>query len=87
VTELTTSGALAGNYDPSGASFDEPQSMAIDASGNAWTVNYDGASVTEITSGGALVGNFAPAGAHLSNSVSLAIDASGNVCVANSDSP
>jgi len=42
VTELTSSGGLVGNFAPSGANFNDPSSVAIDALGNLWVPNFDG---------------------------------------------
>ena len=39
VTELTSSGGLAGNFAPSGANFSSPFGVAIDAAGNVWVTN------------------------------------------------
>jgi streptogramin lyase len=83
VTELTSSGEVAGNYDPAGANFDDPVGVAIDAGGNAWMVNQAGESVTELTSSGSLAGNYDPAGANFDNPGDPAIDAAGNVWVPN----
>ncbi|HKN01738.1 MAG TPA: NHL repeat-containing protein [Candidatus Binataceae bacterium] len=55
VTELTSSGTLAGNFAPSGASFNVPQGVAIDAAGNVWVTNYNGNSVTELIGAARLV--------------------------------
>ena len=48
VTELTSSGGLAGNFAPSGAGFDIPDGVAIDAAGNVWAANASGNTVAEI---------------------------------------
>ncbi len=87
VTELSSSGGLAGNFAPSGANFNGPGFLAIDAGGNVWVTNPgnprgSGNSVTELTSGGGLVGNFAPSGANFQDPLGVAIDAGGNVWVA-----
>jgi streptogramin lyase len=91
VTELTSSGALAGNYNntnTSGADFSDPISVAIDASGNAWVANLGPSigSITGLTSAGALVGNYNPSGSNINEPLGLAIDASGNVWAASSNS-
>jgi hypothetical protein len=78
---------LALNFAPSGAAFDFPQSLALDAAGNVFTANNHGtsSSVSELTaaSGYATGLNFAPAAAALDTAVSIAVDATGNVFVAN----
>ncbi len=81
VTELTSSGHLAGNFNS--YTFDIPDLVAIDAAGNAWVTNYSGNSVTELTSSGGLAGNFDPGGANFNNPNGMAIDAAGNVWVTN----
>ena len=92
VTELTSSGGLAGNFNninTSGANIDGPQGVAIDADGNVWMDNYGnsgGSSVTELTSSGGLIGNFNntnTSGANFSNAGLMAIDAASNVWVPN----
>ena len=83
MTELTASGGLAGQFAPSGANFNGPGKIAIDAAGNVWVVNALGGSVTELTSSGALVGNFDPSGANFNGPGRIAIDAAGNVWVTN----
>ena len=70
------------NFAPSGASFNSPFGVAIDAGGNAWVANLAGNSVTELTSSGALVGNFL-GGANFNSPVVVAIDALGDAWVAN----
>ena len=62
MTELTSSGGLAGNFAPSGADFFFPVAVAIDAAGNAWVTNEDGNSVTELTSSGAWPATSLPRG-------------------------
>ncbi|MGO9604633.1 MAG: hypothetical protein ACLQAT_14810 [Candidatus Binataceae bacterium] len=84
VTKLTSSG-LAGNFTPSGAGFNLPQGIAIDAAGNVWVTNSGGDSVTELTSSGGLAGNFAPRGAAFDYPDGAAIDAAGNVWVTNTE--
>ena len=83
VTELTSSGGLAGHFDPDGANFDFPGGVAIDAADNVWVANVDGDSVTELTSSGGLAGNFDPSGANFGEPIGVAIDAAGNVWVTN----
>jgi streptogramin lyase len=48
VTELNSTGGLAGNFAPAGANFNEPFVLAIDASGNVWVANQQGNSVSEL---------------------------------------
>ncbi|HEY9159264.1 hypothetical protein [Candidatus Binatus sp.] len=48
VTELNSSGGLAGNFAPGGAGFDLPDGVEIDAAGNVWAANAGGNSVAEI---------------------------------------
>jgi streptogramin lyase len=78
VTELSSSGGLAGSFDPVGANFDEPIAIAIDASGKAWVANFTGNTVTELSSSGGLAGSFDPVGANFDGPNGVAIDASGN---------
>jgi hypothetical protein len=68
-----------------GAELSSPHSIAVDASGNVFAANYQGASVSELTaaSGYATGLNFAPSGAMFSDTESLALDGSGNVFVVN----
>src|SRR5208283_5141437 len=75
VTELTSSGGLAGHFDPDGANFDFPGGVAIDAADNVWVANVDGDSVTELTSSGGLAGNFDPSGANFGEPIGVAIGA------------
>jgi streptogramin lyase len=87
VTELNSSGALVGNFSPSGV-FNAPIAVAVDASGNVWvpnsaTVGTGSNSVTELNSNGALVGNFSQAAANFNAPFDVAIDASGNVWLPN----
>ncbi|HKN01153.1 MAG TPA: hypothetical protein VJX23_11600 [Candidatus Binataceae bacterium] len=79
MTELNSSGGLVGNFAPSGANFNYPYGVTIDAAGNAWVTNAAGSSVTELNSSGGLVGNFAVG----DEPDAVAIDAAGNVWVAN----
>ena len=83
VTELTSSGGLAGNFAPRGANFNGPFAVAIDTASHVWVTNDSGNSVTELTSSGALTGNFAPSGANFLEPEGLAIDAAGNVWMTN----
>jgi streptogramin lyase len=81
---------LALNFNPSGANFNAPSNVAIDAAGNVWLPNFGvpatpGNTVTELNSSGALVGNFNPTGADFNNPFGIAIDAAGNVWVPNAD--
>jgi streptogramin lyase len=91
VTELTSSGTLAGNYNntnTSGANFSDPISVAIDASGDAWIANFFPApgSITALSSAGALVGNYNPSGSHINEPLAVAVDASGDIWVTSSNS-
>ncbi|MGO9604632.1 MAG: hypothetical protein ACLQAT_14805 [Candidatus Binataceae bacterium] len=81
VTELTSSGGLAGNFAPGGANFIDPVGVAIDTAGNAWVVNSFGSSVTALTSGGGLFGYFTPF--HTVNPFQVAIDAAGHIWMVN----
>ncbi len=83
VTELTSSGGLAGNFAPRGANFNGPFAVAIDTASHVWVTNDSGNSVTELTSSGALTGNFAPSGANFLEPEGVAIDAAGNVWMTN----
>ena len=86
VTELTSSGSLAGNFDPSGANFDGPWGVAVDASGDAWVTNEGGNSVTELTPIGGPIGNFNntnTSGANFNIPRGVAIDSSGHIWVMN----
>jgi streptogramin lyase len=77
---------LALNFNPSGAGFNGPQNLAIDASGDAWVGNVSGDSVTELSPSGGLAGNFNnsnTAGAGFSAPYDVAIDISGNVWIPN----
>jgi streptogramin lyase len=85
-TELTSHGALIGNFAPAGANFSNPVGVAIDASGNVWITNMTGNSVTELDSAGALLRNInntnTPAAA-FGGPAGIAIDGAGNVWVGN----
>ena len=91
VTELNSSGGVVGNFNNnnvSGANFNGPQGLAIDARGDVWVTNcgngcFAGDSVTELNSSGGLVGNFAPSGANFFEPEFVAIDAAGNAWVTN----
>ena len=77
---------IALNLAPSGAKFNSPSGVAMDAAGNAWVTNNGANSVTALTSSGALDGYFNntnTSGAKLNNPLGVAIDESGNVWVAN----
>jgi hypothetical protein len=82
VTELNSSGALVGNFSPTGV-FNEPIAVAIDASGDVWVPNASGNTVTQLNSSGAVLGNFSPMGANFNAPFGVAIDALGNVWVPN----
>ena len=58
---------IALNFAPSGANFNLPCGVAIDAAGNVWVANSGGNSVTELTSSGGLAGNFTPSGANFND--------------------
>jgi len=47
VTEMTSLGALAGNFAPVGAALTTPVAAAIDGSGNVWVTNFGYETVTE----------------------------------------
>ncbi len=87
VSELTTSsGYSAGlNFNPAGASFEQPESIQLDGSGNVFAEDSTSNSVSELTASSNYdTGlNFAPAGA-IRNPVAIALDASDNVFVGNS---
>jgi streptogramin lyase len=95
VTELNSSGGLAGNFNSSnasGANFDEPDFVAIDAAGDAWVTNFTGSTVTELLAGcttsSCTADNFNSSnasGANFSEPTGVAIDAAGNVWVTNED--
>ena len=82
VTELTSSGALVGNYDPS-SYLNSPYGIAIDASGNAWVANSNGNTVTKLSSDGSTASNYTPTGSDFDEPQGIAIDASGNAWVTN----
>src|ERR1019366_3635199 len=94
VTELNSSGGLAGNFNSSnasGANFDEPDFVAIDAAGDAWVTNFTSSTVTELLAGcttsSCTADNFNNSntiGANFSLPIGVAIDANGNAWVANS---
>jgi streptogramin lyase len=69
------------NFNPTGANFSAPRTIAIDGGGAAWIANFKGNSVTKLTSSGALAGNFTSGSPRLPYGV--AIDNSGNAWVAN----
>jgi streptogramin lyase len=88
VTELNSSGALVGSYNntnTTGANFNGPDWLAIDASGNVWVPNESGTSVTVLASNGTLVSNYNPTGSNFDGPNGIAIDASGNAWVTNSN--
>ncbi len=78
---------IALNFAPSGANFNFPYGLAIDAAGNVWVGNFKGNSVTELTSSGGLAGYFTPSGANFNAPVGVAIDAADNVWVTNGGFP
>lgn len=83
VTELTSDGALVGNFNPGGDTFNTPQDIAIDASGNAWVTDLAvNPAVVELNSSGGLVGSYdPPSGATFDDPYGIAIDGSSNVWV------
>ena len=96
VIKLTSSGALAGNFNYTntpGANFAYPWGVAIDSAGNAWVTNLEGGqfgegSVTKLTSSGGLIGNFNNTNTPGANFVyprGVAIDADGNAWVTNTN--
>ena len=72
VTEMNPSGALIGNFAPAAADFDASDNLAIDAVGNVWVGNFDGASVSELLAGCSTASctglNFTPDGANFDTS-------------------
>ncbi len=74
---------LALNFSPSGANFNYPIALAIDAAGNVWVANFSGSTLTELNSNGGLIGNFNPTGANFDGPEAVAIDAAGDVWVPN----
>jgi hypothetical protein len=76
---------LALNFAPTGADFDDPVSLAVDAAGNVFVGNGDGNSVGELTEASSYdTGlNFSPSGAAIGVPISLALDAACGVFVAN----
>ena len=70
-----------------GSGLYEPNSVAIDAAGNAWISNNFGNSVTELSSSGAVLsGSGGFTGGGLSQPGSIAIDESGNAWVTSASS-
>jgi hypothetical protein len=68
-----------------GGGLDNPQSVAIDGSGNVWAANFGARSVSEFSSlGAALSPSSGYTGGGLIGSLSIAIDSSGNAWAANS---
>ena len=82
---------IALNYAPAGALFNGPNALALDASGNVFVINFNGASggnigsVSRITasSGYTTGSNFSPSGAAFNQPQALALDTAGNVWVSN----
>jgi hypothetical protein len=82
---------IALNYAPAGAAFNGPNALALDASGNVFVINFNGASggnigsVSELTATSAYTtgSKFAPAGATFNQPRALALDTAGNVWVSN----
>ncbi|HTT76440.1 MAG TPA: NHL repeat-containing protein [Candidatus Binataceae bacterium] len=77
---------LALNLSPTGANFSHPNSVAIDANGDAWVPNSTGNTLTELTPSGALGANYTasnPTGADFNDPVGVAIDPTGDVWVTN----
>jgi len=91
VSELTATSSYATgfNFAPSGALFNAPISIALDASANLFAANSGNTSgsVSELTanSGYGAVANFNPISADISAPLSIALDGSGNVFVVNPD--
>lgn len=89
VVELNSNGDLLGNFVPSGANFDSPEDVAIDATGNIWVTNISGDSVSELLAGCSGAGctglNFSPDGANFDFPEQVKVDAAGNAWVANGD--
>ena len=80
MTELTSSGALAGTFDPDGI-FATPYGIAFDAAGDAWVTDPGVSGVVELTSSGALAAELRSADSVFSFPYGIAIDTSGNVWV------
>ncbi len=76
---------IALHFAPSGASFNNPFRVALDASGNVFVANASGNSVSELTTSSAYrTGlHFAPSGASFDLPYGLALDGSANVFVPN----
>ncbi len=74
---------IAFNFAPTGANFNEPETLAIDAPGNVWVPNRGSNSVTELTQSGGLEGNFTPGGAAFNGPYGVAIDTANNVWLTN----
>jgi hypothetical protein len=88
VNELTAASSYTTSLDyASSRELNDPDSIALDGSGNVFALNEGGSggSVSELTaaSGYATVANFNPAGASFSEPLAMALDGSGNVFVAN----
>jgi sugar lactone lactonase YvrE len=96
VTKLTASGTCTGgncNFAPSGANFDSPIGVAIDAAGNVWVTNCGNVcggagngSVTKLTSSAACTGGNCNFAGNINSPNGVAIDADGNAWVTNGGS-
>src|SRR5260370_386478 len=82
---------IALTYAPSGAAFNGPNALALDASGNVFVANFNGfnggniGTVSELKASTAFTAgsNFTAAGAAFNQPQALALDTAGNVWVAN----
>jgi hypothetical protein len=95
VSELTASTAytMGSKFAPAGATFNQPQALALDTAGNVWVSNCgtscsgsgNSGSVSELTAGSgyATGNNFAAAAALFDNPLSIALDVSSNVWAVN----
>jgi hypothetical protein len=95
VSELTASTAYTtgSKFAPAGATFNQPQALALDTAGNVWVSNCgtscsgsgNSGSVSELTAGSgyATGNNFAAANALFDNPLSIALDVSSNVWAVN----
>src|SRR5207245_136328 len=82
---------IALTYAPSGAAFNGPNALALDASGNVFVANFNGfnggniGTVSELKASSAFTAgsNFTAVGAAFNQPQALALDTAGNVWVAN----
>lgn len=81
VTKLLNTGMPAANSPFTLGGLNEPQTLAIDASGNAWIANANN-SITELSNSGTAA-LLSPYSASLNSPSGIAIDHSGNVWIAN----